>query len=519
MGIVQVMAIDSGLWLKARLRGVLLCVVVVVVMVMGVVGCERSAPEGGERVGAGVVVHTVVRGDVTRRVLAGAVIRPSDVIVIENKVGNAGKVTSAMLKMGIQNEYPRLIYLIEEGAKVKKGDLLFELESDQLRLVLNEREYHIDTAVLQVTKWTEGLAMAKMQAEADRLSTEANLEFAEGDLKKYVEGDSPLLGLVLANAVTKTRAKSELAAIELELSLKLHKNGYINDTDLESDRLYAQEMGMAYDLAESQLALFEKYADPRARLELERAIDLRRSEINARRMAAMSDIGVAEEWVRYSLYKQKLRDGRMVEILAAIEATKIYAPSDGTVIYASSNGAIRLEGRPPIAEGSTVYPQEEVVHLISSDRMHAEVKLMEMEVGSVEVGQAIVLTADALPGRRFAARVAGINLMATTANVFINPDLRQYKARIEIESDTEGLRPGMNAVAEIVIGEARGVVVAPTEAVRRERDEESGALVDVVDVVVGESIQSRQVVLGIRDAFKVEVLEGLEVGERVLLGR
>ncbi|MHC4994029.1 MAG: hypothetical protein ACYTGQ_03150, partial [Planctomycetota bacterium] len=151
-------------------------------------GCERAEPgastsETTAPIRAAAIysdmapesLHTVGRETVTRHVLAGAVIRPSDVVPVENLSGHAGKVTNAMKEAGFKDEYPRLIYLIEEGTPVKKGDLLFELESDVLHQIRYEREYQIDLAVLQVAQWTEALTTAKMQAEADQLDGETAL--------------------------------------------------------------------------------------------------------------------------------------------------------------------------------------------------------------------------------------------------------------------------------------------------------------------------------------------------------
>jgi multidrug efflux pump subunit AcrA (membrane-fusion protein) len=275
---------------------------------------------------------------------------------------------------------------------------------------------------------------------------------------------------------------------------------------------------MALKLAQDELQLFEKYAHPKESLTLQRSIELRRSDLNASSLRGLSDVLTAENYLRFFLYKQKLRDERIKVINQVIADTKRYAPTDGVVIHASSNGAGRIRwDKPPIALGDGVYPREEIVHIIASDRRHAEITLMESEIHTVQPGQAVNLTVEALPGRAFTGRVERIDVMPVPRSYARDPNVRQYRARVIIDSDTTGLKPGMNANAEIVIRQAADVLAVPVEAVTERIDPDTETPYSLVYVSSEKGPEPRPVTVGLRGAFQLEIQSGLAAGELVLL--
>lgn len=490
-------------------------------------GCDRSdatASTGGdvrggryEFGGAGAgVVHRVSRESINDRVLMGGVVRPSDVIQVRNTVGY-GAVPPLLLAAGFTKDPAQLIHLIEEGTRVKKGDLLYELRSDNLEVILMEREFYMDLIDLALTEWNGKAKVAKLQGEASMMAAKKNEEFAKYDLVKYQEGDGPAIQQMLEGYVVRTAARYEQAKAELKQSQKLYANGYISSTDLESDRLMEEERGLASVNAQSQLNLFVKYSFPRRVLELERSIAMRQSEYNMAKMVALSELGVAQSIVTYNEFKRDLRILRLVRIRKDISDTKMYAPADGQVIYAKSNGGGRAYYYPPIEEGSSVYKNEQIIHLISSDRMHVEAMLMEMDLDAVKVGQRVEVKVESAPDRVYEGRVEKIDYLATQGSVYLNPDLRQYKVRISLEGDTSELHPGMNALAEVLVNRVEDVAAVPIEAVKTVVDGATGERKHVVTLLGVAGAREVEVELGIRDAFVVEVVRGVSVGDEVLV--
>jgi len=85
----------------------------------------------------------------------------------------------------------------------------------------------------------------------------------------------------------------------------------------------------------------------------------------------------------------------------------------------------------------------------------------ELDIASVEVGQDVTVTAEALNDKEFLGVVTRININGTTAN-----GVTSYPVTIRID-ETEGLLPGMNVQAEIVVSENLNVLVIPVGALSR----------------------------------------------------
>jgi HlyD family secretion protein len=485
----------------------------VVFAVAWLTGCERdqaSAPQAVE-------LHTVGLDVITERVLVAGSVRPSDVERVRNLVGT-GSPPSIMLRAGFQAEYPTLIYMIEEGTEVQEGDLLFEVQSHNLEQIRYEREYYLNWANTNTIEWTERLSVEQIEAEADMLDANLDLEFAGDDLRKYLEGDAPLIHQKLKDSVTRAQNRSEQASDEYQQSLKLHANGYINDTELEADKLLAEERAATLQIAKDEMAIFERFTHPRQQLRLERNLELYKVYKLRTQVSVEANVAKADRYVKYYGDKRTQYQERLDYINKMIDDTKIYAPVAGTVIYASSNGAGRvLTYKPPVKEGDQVYPQEEIMHIISSDRMHLSVKLMEMDLANVKVGQTVLVTAEAMDGQTFTGRVTDIALLPTQASVYINPDLRQYKARIDIEGDTTGLQPGMNCIGEIILDHAENVPTVPVQSIAEKADPDTGELSNVVYVMGDTGPEERPVSLGLRNPIMAQVASGLNVGDEVLL--
>lgn len=466
-------------------------------------------------------IHVVTRESISTRVLASAVLRPTDVIVIRNNIN--AHFPPPLVEMGYKDEPLRLVYLIQEGTRVKKGDLLYEAASLNLDVWVNRKQYLLESVDYELTRWQSIASVAKLQGQANMTSALQGEQFARFDLDQYLNGTGPMIQQARRDAVTRTAARLEQSQHELIQSEKLYANGYISKADLESDRLLQEERRLANVNAISQRILFEQYRHPRQVLEFERDIAMRQSDYNLSKISAMNQNMNAQRWVTYNQLKSILRTKRLAQSKQDLIDAKMHAPADGVVIYPHSNGIRRSYDLPPIEEGSTIYRGDQIVHIISSNRMHAETLIMSTDLYNVQLGQPVQITTQDLPDRVILGHVENIKYMATQASAFKNPDLLQYRVLINIDSDTTHLKPGMNAQAEILIDHVDHAIVIPIEAITTLTDHKTGQTSHAVALTqnTGENHNTptnlTPVTLGIRSAFKVQVLTGLNPGDHVKL--
>lgn len=189
----------------------------------------------------------------------------------------------------------------------------------------------------------------------------------------------------------------------------------------------------------------------------------------------------------------------------AVEDYNITSPIAGTVIEKNFKAGDKVDG----ASSGTLA----VIYDLSY--LEIEMAVAELDIGKVEVGQKVEITADALEGQTFSGVVDKVSINGTTANGFTN-----YPVTIVIE-DYGDLKPGMNVSATILGEEVPDALCIPVDAVDRGNTvmvPGPGALsADGLSVADVTKIETKEISLGRSDDAYIEVTGGLEEGDIVLI--
>lgn len=182
-------------------------------------------------------------------------------------------------------------------------------------------------------------------------------------------------------------------------------------------------------------------------------------------------------------------------------------------------GSYSSYGQAPVSmpASSVVYASGSGTLAVIYDLSYLELEMAvdELDIGKVEVGQEVRITADALEGQTFSGVVDKVSINGTTAN-----GATSYPVTIIIE-DYGDLRPGMNVSAQIIGEVVPNALCIPVDAVERGNTVTvpgPGALsedgLSVVDVT---KLETKEVTLGRNDDEYIEVTDGLEEGDVVLI--
>ena len=138
----------------------------------------------------------------------------------------------------------------------------------------------------------------------------------------------------------------------------------------------------------------------------------------------------------------------------------------------------------------------------------------ELQVSNVSVGQSVQVTADAVPDKTYTGTVTRVSMKGSS-----NGGTTTYPVTVRI-NETEGLRPGMNANAEIVVAEAVNALAVPNAAVQRggyvlvTQDSPSAANaeqgMDAPDGFVYVSVKT-----GVSDDNYTQIVSGIQEGDTV----
>lgn len=137
----------------------------------------------------------------------------------------------------------------------------------------------------------------------------------------------------------------------------------------------------------------------------------------------------------------------------------------------------------------------------------------ELDIDNVEVGQTVNITSDAKEGQTFTGVVTKVSVVGTTSG-----GTTTYPVTVRID-DTDGLRPGMNVDAEIVLSSADGVLAIPSLAVNRGDTvlvtSDSPSAANALEQEAPEGYAYVQVTTGVSDDSYIEITSGLQEGDTV----
>ena len=139
----------------------------------------------------------------------------------------------------------------------------------------------------------------------------------------------------------------------------------------------------------------------------------------------------------------------MENLQDAMNNYTITSPISGTIIEKNAKVGDALTSG---ADLCTIYDLSYLVMTINVD---------ELQVSSLKVGQTVQVTADAVPDRIYEGEVTRVSMKGDTSG-----GTTTYPVTVRID-ETDGLRPGMNANAEIVVAQAKNALAVPNAAIVR----------------------------------------------------
>lgn len=183
--------------------------------------------------------------------------------------------------------------------------------------------------------------------------------------------------------------------------------------------------------------------------------------------------------------------------VATQQRLKIVAPFDG------------VTGLKQVSVGDYLKDGADIVNIEDIDAVLVDFRLPERFQSKIRPGQKAQLNVDALPGRPFTALVQAVDPL-------IDANGRSVGIRGCIDNRQRQLRPGMFARVNTVFGVREQALTVPEEAIVPQ-----GGRTFVVKVVPGDKpdtlvAQRVAVKTGVRQPGKVEITEGLELGDTVV---
>lgn len=184
---------------------------------------------------------------------------------------------------------------------------------------------------------------------------------------------------------------------------------------------------------------------------------------------------------------------RIQESGAPIRSLPITSPIRGEVVHAD------------VRAGQVVATDEHLFHIVDLSEVEVAAQVLESDLRLVEIGQSATATFTSIPGAEFDGRIEHSHLT-------IEPETRALTFIAHFENPGHVLKPGMSGLVTIRVGLAEQAVVCPVAAVSGP----PGAPFVFLQRSEGR-YERRAVKLGARSDARVEVVDGLFPGDRVVV--
>jgi HlyD family secretion protein len=154
------------------------------------------------------------------------------------------------------------------------------------------------------------------------------------------------------------------------------------------------------------------------------------------------------------------------------------------------------------------------VELVDSSSLEIVLDVDEADIGSISLGQPATITLESWPQTEISGQVASITPQAKNdASALV-----VYEVYLSLGESGLPVRVGMTANADLVTSKNENVLLLPNQAINADRSNGTYSVNLVIADGGDESFQEVEVGIGLRDARFTQILNGLQEGDRVLVG-
>jgi membrane fusion protein (multidrug efflux system) len=289
-------------------------------------------------------------------------------------------------------------------------------------------------------------------------------------IRQAVQESLSLVGSIAANEQVEVKAEAQ---------------GFVEAVNFaEGQEVEAGDLLVTLDETRLKAALEEAEASLKlSRLTFERARELLEERLISHQEYDQAASKLAVDEATVAGRRRQLKEAR------------VYAPFGGIV------------GARQISPGQLVDRATTLTWLVDLDPVKVEFNVPERFLSQVQVGQTLEVSVAAWPGRRFRGKVFFVA-------PFVEPVTRTVLVKAEIPNTDRALKPGMFASLDLTLQVRDNAVVIPEAGLSQILDQDRAM---VMIVAADETVAVKSVRVGMRMPGLVEILEGLNGDERVIV--
>ncbi|MDP3479086.1 MAG: efflux RND transporter periplasmic adaptor subunit [Desulfoprunum sp.] len=431
-----------------------------------------------------------------------------DLQVEINVVGELDAAQSHTLSSEILGTEGKIIYLIEDGTRVKKGDTLVKLDPLPFQKAVEGLQAEIAELKAAVQAAEQMMASEDNQVGQEIANAEYNLNVATLELKQFEEGDGPLK----ISMLQEERQKAQLELQRYEAFYKdlqdLKKNGFDNKSEISAAEEKVAILRDQFKEATGRFESYKKHVFPALQESAKAKKQNATLLLERTRQGGVHKVAKAQATLNQIISKVSSKETALEQAQVELAKTVIKAPFDGIVIHYETFR--EGEKRKP-REGDSVFMNQPILYLPDISKMIVKTKVREIDLFKLSLGQKGIVQVDAYPDTVFNGDLTFIGALATSESA--EPGQEKYfQVVFTLQNEDKRLRPGMTCRVSIIAQSLKQVLTVPTQVVF---SDDTGDVCYVHNSWGAD--EKRQIKIGVQNEDFVQIVSGLQTGEKVSL--
>ena len=443
---------------------------------------------------AGVIGGAGYYGYQSSRVEETPVVEPPTVVVDRGEVVQSVTAPGSLVDAGETTLQPRVAATVDEvkvraGDRVKAGQTLAMLGSrEQFEAAVTEARIKVLEAQAALEKQQSGLPLAEARVALAEAQNAYDKAERQRQSKDYARASSDTVDVARAHYLVAEEAVSDAEAFYDQFD-HLAENDPGRAEALSQLAAARQERNKA--LANLNWLLGkpneQEVSEADANLELTKAqLEQAQQRVNDLLQDGGTELALAEAQLSNA-------EAALAQAEANLQSLEVKAPFDGVVTEVK------------VKPGETVTAGTPLIVISDPKALMAEVTVVEEDYPLVEPGQTAELFFDAMPEANVTGQVEQVVPRRATG------DRALYTLYLSLDSIPNKVAPGMTVDASIVINRKDGVLRLPRSVVRARSDGSAQ-----VQVWTNGQIEEREIWVNLRGDSYVEIVSGIEEGEKVV---
>lgn len=451
------------------------------------------------------------RRDVTNTLSGTGTLNPANTYTVKSLVD--GKVLTGTIEEGDIVEESNVLYTIDSSdasTNFEKAEIAMQQAQRSYDKVVDRQYVRAEVAgvvsSLKVTKGDEVTSGQEVAVIRDSSRMLLTLEFPAADAANFSVGQSAAVTLdgtfeQLDGTVTSVSGTDALSAGNLltrTVTITVKNAGGLTTAQAATASINGvSSIGSATFAYQAERTLTAQAAGTVTSINVQEGSDVAKDDI----ILGLSGDDLTES-IQSASESLRSAEISMQNLQDTMNNYTITAPISGTIIEKDAK------------VGDAVKTGDTLCIVYDLSYLEMNINVDELQISSISVGQKVQITADAVPDKTYVGTVTRVSMKGAS-----NGGTTTYPVSIRID-DTDGLRPGMNANAEIVVAEANNALVVPNAAVVRgsyvlvTKDSPSAANADTA-MEAPEGFVYVPVKTGVSDDDYTQIVSGIQEGDTI----